>query len=104
MIGTTWRKFLFEDSNESEIALYRKHERTGHPLGEASFCILCGQLLLFLHDQLRGLEQNLRALGHWCGGPSGAGFFIRRHGTFEIFLLRLSGPGNLLAGGRVDDR
>ena len=37
MTGKTWRQFLFEDLSESEMTLYRKHERTGRPLGEASF-------------------------------------------------------------------
>jgi len=35
--GSPWKKFLSFDAGELEIELFRKHERTGRPLGEDSF-------------------------------------------------------------------
>jgi putative transposase len=37
IIGGNWKKFLAVDSQEAEMELFRKHERTGRPLGEDSF-------------------------------------------------------------------
>lgn len=34
MVDTSWRKFLSTDAGESTTALFRKHERTGRPLGD----------------------------------------------------------------------
>lgn len=32
-----WKTFLTSDTQEHEITLFRKHERTGRPLGTVSF-------------------------------------------------------------------
>jgi putative transposase len=37
MVNSPWEKFLAFDVQELEMALFRKHERTGRPLGEDSF-------------------------------------------------------------------
>lgn len=37
MVNTPWGSFLARDVQEKEIELFRKHERTGRPLGENSF-------------------------------------------------------------------
>jgi len=37
MINKPWEKFLSLDAHESEVTLFRKHERTGRPLGEDPF-------------------------------------------------------------------
>ena len=34
MIKSPWAKFLSVDAHESEMALFRKHERTGRPMGD----------------------------------------------------------------------
>jgi putative transposase len=33
----SWRKFLSVDASESEMTLFRKHERTGRPIGDKAF-------------------------------------------------------------------
>ena len=37
MINSSWRKFISSDARESEMALFRKHERTGRPIGDDTF-------------------------------------------------------------------
>lgn len=37
IVTKTWKKFLSFDLQDFEMALFRKHERTGRPLGEDSF-------------------------------------------------------------------
>jgi putative transposase len=37
IIGVDWKRFLAVDTPEAEMELFRKHERTGRPLGESSF-------------------------------------------------------------------
>ncbi len=37
MVKQPWKSFLSCDVNESEIDIFRKHERTGRPLGNDSF-------------------------------------------------------------------
>ena len=37
MVNKPWEDFLAIDAQEPEIALFRKHERTGRPLGVDSF-------------------------------------------------------------------
>ena len=37
IVNTLWRDFLFSDIHASEIELFRKHERTGRPLGKTTF-------------------------------------------------------------------
>jgi putative transposase len=37
MIKSSWRKFLSVDASESEMTLFRKHERTGRSIGEEAF-------------------------------------------------------------------
>jgi putative transposase len=37
MVNIPWEKFLSFDAQEPEIGLFRKHERTGGPLGEDLF-------------------------------------------------------------------
>jgi REP-associated tyrosine transposase len=36
-IKSPWEKFLSIDARESEMALFRKHERTGRPIGDDAF-------------------------------------------------------------------
>ena len=49
IVNNPWEDFLSYDALEPEIELLRKHERTGRPLGEASFIgtmeILLGRIL-----------------------------------------------------------
>ncbi len=49
MVNKSWEDFLSLDAHEQEIALFRKHERTGRPLGSDSFIgrvehLLCRKL------------------------------------------------------------
>ena len=37
MIKSPWKKFLSVDVQESDMALFRKHERTGQPMGDDAF-------------------------------------------------------------------
>jgi putative transposase len=37
MIKSPWKQFLCVDAQESEMALFRKHERTGRPMGDDAF-------------------------------------------------------------------
>lgn len=37
IVNKPWKKFLAFDAQEQEIALLKKHERTGRPLGADSF-------------------------------------------------------------------
>jgi putative transposase len=37
MIKSPWKKFLSVDIQKSEMDLFRKHERTGRPLGDDAF-------------------------------------------------------------------
>jgi REP-associated tyrosine transposase len=45
MVKSPWKKFLSVDAQESEIALFRKHERTGRPIGDDAFIEKLEQLL-----------------------------------------------------------
>jgi putative transposase len=45
MAKSPWKKFLSVDAQESEIALLRKHERTGRPMGDVAFIEKLEQLL-----------------------------------------------------------
>ena len=45
MVKSPWKKFLSVDARESEIALFRKHERTGRPIGDDAFLEKVEQLL-----------------------------------------------------------
>jgi len=37
MVKSPWKKLLSVDAQESEMALFGKHERTGGPLGDNAF-------------------------------------------------------------------
>ena len=37
MIESPWGKFLSVDARGSEMVLFRKHERTGRPIGDDAF-------------------------------------------------------------------
>ena len=37
MVNTSWKRFLAYDAKDAEMELFRKHERTGRPLGTDSF-------------------------------------------------------------------
>ncbi|MBW2559137.1 MAG: hypothetical protein JRD69_09965 [Deltaproteobacteria bacterium] len=37
IVNEPWEDFLSFDAQDQEIALFRKHERTGRPLGSDSF-------------------------------------------------------------------
>ena len=37
MVNKPWEIFLTTDAQEQEIELFRKHERTGRPIGDDSF-------------------------------------------------------------------
>lgn len=37
IVNKPWKQFLAVDIKETEIELFRKHERTGRPLGEDDF-------------------------------------------------------------------
>ena len=37
MIKSSWKKFLSVDVRESDMELFRKHERTGRPIGDDAF-------------------------------------------------------------------
>ena len=37
IVNTPWKNFLSSDIKESEIELFRKHERNGRPLGKTTF-------------------------------------------------------------------
>ena len=37
MIKSPWKKFLSVDIHKSEMDLFRKHERTGRPIGDDAF-------------------------------------------------------------------
>jgi putative transposase len=50
MIKSPWQKFLSADAQEAEMALFRKHERTGRPLGDDAFI---EQLERMLHRPLK---------------------------------------------------
>jgi putative transposase len=45
MVRSPWRKFLTVDARGEEMALFRKHERTGRPLGDDVFIENLEQLL-----------------------------------------------------------
>jgi putative transposase len=45
MVRSPWRKFLTVDAQGAEMALFRKHERTGRPLGDDVFIENLEQLL-----------------------------------------------------------
>jgi putative transposase len=45
IVKSSWKKFLSVDSQESEMALFRKHERTGRPIGDDTFVEKLEQLL-----------------------------------------------------------
>ena len=45
MIRLSWKKLLSVDAHESEMALFRKHERTGRPVGNNAFIEKMEQLL-----------------------------------------------------------
>lgn len=50
MVNTPWEDFLAFDAQEPEIGLFRKHERTGRPLGVDSFI---GTMELLLGRKLK---------------------------------------------------
>lgn len=50
MINKSWKQFLAIDAAEDEMKVFRKHERTGRPLGEASFI---DKMELLLNRRLR---------------------------------------------------
>ena len=52
-VNKTWGKFLAFDVQEFEMELFRKHERTGRPLGEDSFI---EKMELFLDRKLKPLK------------------------------------------------
>ena len=37
MVNKPWERFLTTDAQDQEIELFRKHERTGRPIGDDSF-------------------------------------------------------------------
>ena len=37
MINKSWKQFLAVDVEKADMEAFRKHERTGRPLGDASF-------------------------------------------------------------------
>ncbi len=37
IVNSPWKKFLSADARESEMTLFRKHERTGRPMGDDAF-------------------------------------------------------------------
>jgi len=45
MVKSPWKKFLPVDAQESEMVLFRKHERTGRPMGDDAFIEKLEQLL-----------------------------------------------------------
>jgi putative transposase len=45
MIKSSWKKFLSVDVQESDMELFRKHERTGRPMGDDAFIEGLEQLL-----------------------------------------------------------
>ena len=45
MIKSPWKKFLSADVQESDMALFRKHERTGRPMGDDAFIARLERLL-----------------------------------------------------------
>ncbi len=45
MVKSPWKSFLTVDAQESERALFRKHERTGRPVGDDAFIERLEQLL-----------------------------------------------------------
>ncbi|GBC61253.1 transposase [Desulfonema ishimotonii] len=50
MVRKPWKKFLSADVGNSDMELFRKHERTGRPLGDDSFV---GQLEVSLERRLK---------------------------------------------------
>jgi len=50
MVGKPWKKFLSADVGNPDIELFRKHERTGRPLGDDSFI---GRLEVSLDRRLK---------------------------------------------------
>jgi putative transposase len=49
-VNKSWKQFLAVDAQESEMELFRKHERTGRPLGGVSFI---DKVELLLNRRLR---------------------------------------------------
>jgi putative transposase len=45
MLKSPWKKFLAVDVQESDMELFRKHERTGRPIGDDAFIERLEQLL-----------------------------------------------------------
>jgi putative transposase len=45
MIKSSWSKFLSDDARESEMAIFRKHARTGRPIGDEDFIEMLERLL-----------------------------------------------------------
>jgi putative transposase len=45
VIKSSRSKFLSVDASESEIAIFRKHKRTGRPIGDEAFIERLEQLL-----------------------------------------------------------
>ncbi|MFA6012706.1 MAG: transposase [Desulfobacteraceae bacterium] len=45
MVKKSWKRFLSTDAQEMEIEMFRKHERTGRPIGDDSFIETLEQLL-----------------------------------------------------------
>ena len=53
MVNKPWESFLGRDAHREKIELFRKHERTGRPLGEISFL---GKMELFLGRKLKAAK------------------------------------------------
>ncbi len=46
MVNKPWESFLCRDAQKEKIELFRKHERTGRPMGENPFHGVDGHFLL----------------------------------------------------------
>jgi putative transposase len=57
IVNTPWGDFLSSDIKESEIELFRKHERNGRPLGKTTFV---KQLETILDRRLRPKKPGRR--------------------------------------------
>ena len=59
IVNTPWGDFLSSDIKESEIELFRKHERTGRPLGKKTFV---KQLEALLDRRLRAMKPGRKKI------------------------------------------
>ena len=60
IVNTSWDDFLSSDIKESEIELFRKHERNGRPLGNTTFV---KQLETILDRRFRPKKPGRRKIG-----------------------------------------